>query len=569
MSLLTASCSDNESMDVTDLHSPIAVHATLSSDRVVTRATTNAFASDDELMVYFQHVVTSNDETTASTAKMAKFNYATGDMPTGLYWDDFSTTDNDLRTAGHALRSYYGYCLNGGKAATALDEATGEMGWSVPADQSAVNLQQSDLIWSGTQTGMTYDHATTRKSFTVPFSHAMSEVTVTLTAGKGFDTDETFANTSIVLNKMNTTGSFTAPTLTVEGATPENVTMQHKGNNFTALVVPGTTLTSGDLFATINDADSNKYTVKLDDKVIGNWQSGLDDGKMKSGVNYHLDITLDKQPIVTAATLADWSTVSATGTGEIQFANDVTAKDLYGAFKADGASYDIYLSKDGKTFGGKSTTTTYADNEWSYSPDLYWPNGSTKYYFRALASYDGTKMKPTTTKVSQGSDIVWATSGDAAIAPRTGAVPLNFNHVMSKVTVKLATTEGADAVDLDGATWTISPVATSATVDVATGSITPDEATGKVSSNTIVVPQTIGNDVILKITLKDGTSYNLQLNNCLDAGSKESSNVIFEWKSGESYTYNILLKKHAAIFCAFLQKWGETTGKGEATLNWD
>ena len=66
----------------------------------------------------------------------------------------------------------------------------------------------------------------------------------------------------------------------------------------------------------------------------------------------------------------------------------------------------------------------------------------------------------------KGSDVLWGyacdadadkakvgTANEVKLTPRTGDVPLHFEHVMSKVTVNLTTSEGADAVALAGALW--------------------------------------------------------------------------------------------------------------------
>ena len=81
-----------------------------------------------------------------------------------------------------------------------------------------------------------------------------------------------------------------------------------------------------------------------------------------------------------------------------------------------------------------------------------------------------------------------------------------------------------------------------------------------------MVPQTIGNDAKLIITLDDnGTTYSLQLNQCTDG----TGTAITTWTGGNKYTYAISLKKEQIQFRALVQDWVSNTGSGNATLDWD
>lgn len=163
----------------------------------------------------------------------------------------------------------------------------------------------------------------------------------------------------------------------------------------------------------------------------------------------------------------------------------------------------------------------------------------------------------------------------------TGNVPLIFEHAMSKVIVKLATTDGTDAssVDLTGATVKIVKLQTAGTIAIDTGVISATGETSEVSLGTvdsektcslIMVPQSIGYDVKLVITMNDGdtntdpvkqpTTYSLQLNKCAD---------IKKWTGGNQYTYTITVKKEAVQFRALIQDWNPATGSGQANLDWD
>ena len=723
--MMLISCADGEEMTESPYlngkdKTPIATAALLDVGRAsTTRAANKDFAQGDKLLAYLRHVtwngnssgvrtpVTVNNNPTLVTftkGATACDDYSGSDIipigtgtPLGLssgntmqtsdltaipalYWDDFScaSTGNevegayDIRTPGHYLQSYYGYCFNGGEGennaegtlvsgniSTALDKTTGELGWTVPYDQAATDaLQHSDLLWSAEQTPIAYQRGSSASddhgTLVIPYTHAMSMVTVEVIAKDGFTT-AALDTTWLELQGMNKTCTLTAPTMTIPSAGqgtdayPGKVKMYKgtlptsEGNpscTYQAIVVPGTALSEGSVFLNINDADGNNYNVSINSGILTSWKDGLTTtNEMKSGYNYKLTVTIKKVGVDVQAIIADWKTVEAKGEGDIQFEED-DVKEIYtttdeggnpsgtpvdfstteGKQLANfnvGSEFTLYQKGTGETDTyTKVTTSTYSQTEdepskkyWSNSPEIYWPNDQDQFYFRALAIYntpatDGSYnieayTPATDNPVNQGTDYVWATTPahkvsktdgsedatyakNAAISPRTGDVPLAFEHVMSKITVKLATStsESADAVELSGALISISKLATSGTIDIEDGNITPrdiadspisgfapSEQTGtNVLDNYTVIPQTISDDAVLTIKLADGTTYKLQLNTCVQDGTNTS---ITKWLRGMHYTYTITLKKEAISFRVLIKNWDEKTGNGNANLDWD
>jgi hypothetical protein len=120
---------------------------------------------------------------------------------------------------------------------------------------------------------------------------------------------------------------------------------------------------------------------------------------------------------------------------------------------------------------------------------------------------------------------------------------------------------------------TLTSLANEGTIDLESGVVTAsttkvEEAVNASTSfdNLIMVPQTIGNDAKLIITLDDnGTTYSLQLNQCTDG----TDTAITTWTGGNKYTYTISLKKEQIQFRALVQDWVSNTGSGNATLDWD
>lgn len=596
--LMLAGCAGNDISDTPDEERlPLRFETTLSNQLPVTRAVDDKIDASDELLCYVRHVI--NSETSVYTQVQGSLVTIKDNKPTtALYWDDFSNSNSaetDLRTANHGLQSYYGYCYNGATVAKdALKDVSGELTWSASTNQSADGIKTSDLLWSSVQTLVPYDHAKI-ESIKVPYTHAMSKFTVIVVAGDGF-TSTDLDNAKVTLHDMQTKGTFTAPSAEVSATGTADVTMygtkradDANQRVFEAVVLPTTSLAKDKHLATITMA-GNTYKVNISGAMLTSWADGIENAASKSGVNYKLTVELKKQKVTVSATLANWNTVEATGKGEIQF--DGNFADLgsnYENVKADD-SFALWMAKAGDEFGtDAATTVTYnADaKRFTNNTAIYWPDGTTKFKFRALAEQTSahTLQAVTTTSIvkdtnSKLPDLLWGTSGEDAIAPRTGDVPLTFKHALSNVIVTLETTTGDAAVTLAGASVTLANLNTEGTINIADAEITSktpsDNAfTGVVDSekhqvSTLMVPQDVnGKDMKLVVTIDDGTTtgttYSLLLKDCKD----EDGNYITKWVGGNKYNYTIHLEKEAMKFRAVIEPWVGTTGSGDATLDWE
>lgn len=600
LSILTfAGCSSDDDFSQEQSRLPLTFETSLSGSRSVTRAVGGDFDTDDELLCYVRHVVgTDTVQTRLVTIK--------NDKPTKpLYWDDFSESTNDgskdLRTKGHGLQSYYGYCYNGGTPTTALVKATGVLGWTTAADQTVYDdMKHCDLIWSKEQTAITYKHAKENNhgKLEVPYTHAMSKFTIVVVADEGFEATDLKAAT-VTLKDMNLEGTFTAPGSTVVATGTTEVKMyanatdtEKSSRAYEAVSVPLVSLTKDKLLATINNVDGNNYDIKLTDDILKDWAKGIDNEKSKSGVNYKLTITLNKQAITVVATLADWTDVSATGTGEINFTADVKSIDKDNDGLTDGDAFTLWkmsaLTKEAFA-EAKKTKATYNGSAFTYDKKLYWDKASDDSYFRALAKKETTLTAVEDTTLAQGTDLLWGTTAEhtgteangtehkyeegVAINPRTGAVPLIFKHVMSKVVVNLETTDDTSQVVTAGATVTMTNVIDNGTMNIFTGKVKSGDSKSDVVvkdednaiTEAIMVPQTIGDNAKLVITLADGTTYSLLLNTCEDKDKK----AVTDWYSGNLYEYTITLKKEEIQFRVMVKDWERNTGSGNATLDWD
>jgi hypothetical protein len=273
-----------------------------------------------------------------------------------------------------------------------------------------------------------------------------------------------------------------------------------------------------------------------------------------------------------SASLAAWTSVEATAVGEILFDPDIkTFGKNYDNIKA-GDSFALWMAEADADFGtDAATTVTYNGTRFTNDKPVYWPNGTTQFKFRALAKQTNSHLLEavTATEVKQDDDsklpdLLWGTSGEAAIAPRTGDVPLTFSHAMSNVVVKLETSnDDKSKVEIDKATIRITDLITDGTIAISSGDISLGTTVGEVAvdGETIMVPQTISTDAKLIITLADKkTTYSLKLS---------TIDNITKWVRGNQYTYTIHLEKEAMKFRAMIEEWKSTTGSGEAKLDWD
>lgn len=584
---------------------PLKLEATLNGGSRVTRAENNRFETKDKLLSFVRHVTCPEGTDIKTETDYTKYTKVMGGLVTFtkgedamldtdtesikktsdlstehiLYWDDFSESSEngakDLRTPNHGLQSYYGYCYNGTEeTSVVLYEDTGILTWSTTLNQSTADaLKKNDLLWSQSQKAVVYEHAKNeRGTITVPYTHAMSMFTIVVEAKDGFK-DGDLKNTIVTLNGVSEVGTFDAPKGEVTASGSINVTMCPDGNTnettrtYEAVTVPLTQLTVGSTLATITDAGGNNYEIKVTDKMLDSdcWGGGLTSGKTKSGINYQLTVTLNKQKVSVLATLADWTNVYANGNGEIQFTADVVDCGVTGDKFNDDDAFSLWRTTEANNFGDKATTCTYNKGVFKNNPEIYWPDANSSFYFRALAIKNGnTLVAKDDYAVKQGNDLLWGTSGDAAIAPRTGDVPLTFSHAMSNVVVKLETSnDDKSKVEIDKATIRITDLKTDGTIAISSGDISLGTTVGEmaVDGETIMVPQTISTDAKLIITLADKkTTYSLKLS---------TIDNITKWVRGNQYTYTIHLEKETMKFRAVIEPWVGTTGSGDATLDWE
>lgn len=391
---------------------------------------------------------------------------------TQIYWDDFSSTTNDIRDYDRYLRVGYGFCYNG---RTASDYSKSEDGttvtWTVNTDQTS-GIKTSDLLWAGPQDVRHYNHDSFKPGATdeqkkavilpVVYEHAMSKVTLELVLADGFENITTeqinaiapklYANVSATVKAD--TKKITPTVVSAPGTEISMFKVGPKTENsktyyvYEALIAP-TAMVDGKKLAELTVA-GNKYELNLTTAMLGStdvgnkiaWGTQLEsDGTSHPGVNYHLVATLKKQRIEVEAMILPWNDVYAAGDGTISFDADVAQNgdldehltavtagsfDLWRATSNVESEYDYDTTTEGIN---KASTYEYSGGKWqAKSGDniLYWENQSTSYYFRALAkanydgsgSFTGIETVDGSTSVSQSNrkseavDLLWAQTSE-------------------------------------------------------------------------------------------------------------------------------------------------------------
>ena len=435
-------------------------------------------------------------QTTLATIGAISDKHNSLSMSPQLYWDDYGTAD-PANTAGRTdgltiLAASAGSTFT---SKDAISEWTA-FSWTLPKKQSK-GWENADLLTSNNILDRTlkFDEVKTNTANDLLiFTHAMSKVTVNLTADEGFPLTngvpcfETnpkvtllgFTYRGMVNIKEKELSPTTSATANIQCHLTRGGAGQHVAT-FTALVFPGCSF--GDDTEIIHlDADGNRYIVtaaKINEKIdeINSVK------KFVQGKDYVFNIIVKKTKIIISATIKDWVQVNSEPvTPEINISAD------YGQIVSGNPftkSYDFFRSLTmtsgydadaGQSGVNPAATYTYdaMNSTGSWNKTLFWPNHDTHYFFRGVYP-----INQTITTDAQNNEVIEVTNqsytagtvpSDLMIAlPRStgncthnqavetygicatkGTIYMNFEYAMSKVELRLKSggTLGLDYVDL-------------------------------------------------------------------------------------------------------------------------
>lgn len=546
------------------------------------------------------------------------------------YWDDVHARSSRLSVWALAVpnkqstslwSSTSGWSTSASASATIKD-------WMITTTQTATSIESEDLCFSNNKADYSPSGSDERMKFNVNasgnafdqgkliFYHALTKITINLVEGAGFNnssTEDFNIDNGVTLNGFNLSGTFnvaqgefssqTGPTATTMACGEKTAT----GYTLEALVMPGRDLSTTLADAVTFSIDKNKYTVsnetllkalreKTDNGIGSEWTT------MEAGKNYVFTFTIKMTDIKVTATVAEWDEVKAA-----MHEPKINVNKVYGTEGTADVNFTLYRSTT-KASGYDANThadVTYAGGAYTMSPQLYWPNHETHYFFRGIYPTVGTTNGAPEAKVS-GSAITVANaaysqgtypsdlmlgyprnadgsadeackvhSGTQGICATEGNIRMNFQYVMSQVEVILTTTTGDDKVVLDeNTTIQILNGYKSGSITLENGTATyteSDKGTYTFAGGTYtdrldaIIPQSL-TDLKFKITVKDSDgkydSYEATIADIEVTPEGGTKGKISKWEPGKKYIYSLKITKTGIKITATLKDW-ETVSSDE------
>lgn len=449
----------------------------------------------------------------AETATDSKHNKITSYSPV-LYWDDYGTADPANMEVGGGRKkglTIYGAAVSDEKAEAPTITSWTAQEWELPIDQTTTGWKHKDLLTSnnirkdddGTlKFDDIYDNnAATDPSDTLEFTHAMSGISVTLTAGVGYPDGKFQTAPKVTMLDFNYKGnvSIEAKTSTATAANEiklyrDNGATWAKANEstFTGLFFPGNTFTYDKDILKI-EADGNTLYVTAE-KINDAMNTKYGNTEFRQGYNYIFKVTINKTDIDVEATIINWISVEAESV-----APKIDIDDSYGDTGTNFVkNFDFFLSENkvgSYLTSGNHSAVTYDAGTYTMTTPLYWENHSVHYFFRGTWPVLGTigqtdineeyipdgKLHDATgatvidiknvayTPDTYPSDLMLALPHAASgctdheneeckahhknidtygICATEGKIRMNFNYMMSQVEVDLATVEGVASVNI-------------------------------------------------------------------------------------------------------------------------
>lgn len=321
-----------------------------------------------------------------------------------LYWDDYGTADPANASTGRTQGlTIYGAAIDGKTTLpttlSGLDNTAStwqSLAWNVGTPETGTISQEAgwgdyDLVTSNNvASSNTYKFAQKNDGKLLEFTHAMAKITVNLTAGEGFEGGKFMNKPEVTLLSFNYTGTVNVETKT-SAATAETTA------NIDACINDGATWASahtaqatalvfpGNQFADATDilkiyADGNIYYVNATKINAANTE---EHNTFEQGKNYIFNIIVNKTRIDVTATIKNWVDVTSDEEAPI-----INVSKCYGHTGTNfGKNFTFYRSTsvDGSYLAdGNTAKVSFADSKYTMTPQLFWPDHSTHYFFRGI-----------------------------------------------------------------------------------------------------------------------------------------------------------------------------------------
>lgn len=271
--------------------------------------------------------------------------------------------------------------------------------WTLPLNQKDVttyfDLLTSNNIQEGKDGTLKFDEWKANAANTsdlLVFTHAMSKVSVKLTADEGFPGYFEVPPKVTLLKyyykgNVNVEAKVSTPATEYQGDIITHPGIGADGSShlahFYALVFPGNSF-ADDVNVVRIEADGNTYYVtaeKMNDAMEA--VQGVGNTTYLQGKHYIFNVTVKKTAIDVTATIKDWDEVEAVNETPI-----INFSECYGhTGNALTTPFSLYRSTtiDG-TYTGASdqAVVSYSGGKYTMSPQLYWPDHQTHYFFRGI-----------------------------------------------------------------------------------------------------------------------------------------------------------------------------------------
>lgn len=387
--------------------------------------------------------------------------------------------------------------------------------WTLPLNQqdrtTNFDLLTSNNIQEGKDGTLKFDEWKANAANTsdlLVFTHAMSKVSVKLTADEGFPGYNYATNDNAnaefdappkvtLLNyyykgNVNVEAKVSTPATEYQGDIITHLDIGDDGKphfaHSYALVFPGNSF-ADDVNVVRIDADGNIYYITAE--KMNTAMKAAQDGSTTylQGKHYIFNVTVKKTAIDVTATIKDWDEVEAVNETPI-----INFSECYGhTGNALTTPFSLYRSTtiDGTYTDPSDQAVVSYDNvnhKYTMSPQLYWPDHQTHYFFRGIWPKVGSEDGPAAAKITGGNSIEVGNApytankypSDLMIGrPRkspggdpdetcknpvhqrgdgsypegicatdskdesSGLIRMNFQYAMSQVIVKLTTSDGA------------------------------------------------------------------------------------------------------------------------------
>lgn len=550
LSLLLTNCSQNEVVGGEEEREELLISSKIDIQEIVEPTTKAAFETGKELTL----VVRDNNTPTSYFAQktIAAETQAESSGKNGLtlipklYWDDLGGKNANIALIGISPNS----------ATLSGDLIT----WDVTADQSA-GVDSYDLM-TALDTEYLYSERATPAH--LAFNHALTKVTIVLKPKEGHFTVAELNNATLTFHTANKAnfdvlkqkfkdleGTAIKPYKTDYLVKPDELSEPKlEGYCFTILTMP---FTAGEQLATISLGGID-YHVNVTSRAL------------EAGVHTQYIVTLAKTDIRITASVTDWTTPEGIPvTARIVGLEDFTVTESEGVKITEGSTVTMLI-----------TDSTDPDPQVLTAVYEYKKIDATNYRWEATTPVYWDDITAPVTKVQALLKLAGdATNGELYLSGETTGsfntqsnIDLGntfFKHPLSKISIKIQTTDGDDKVNIEGITKVEIPGCGTFKVGTDGVTIEKDGNDNQVITGTPNEAKTIHTCIsgyIYPQSLSELCYITIQENTNVENVYKVKLSPEKEFAAATHYSYTVTLSKTQISATAGIVDWVDENGGG-------